>query len=45
MSYDLNELVKQLEAGKEYYVRFRLYASIKNKKYYSDWSEIITLKS
>ena len=45
MSYDLSELVKCLEAGKEYYVRIRLYAVLKDKKHYSDWSEVVTLKT
>lgn len=45
MSYDLNELVKKLEPGKEYYVRIRLYAALKDKKHYSDWSDVLTLKT
>jgi hypothetical protein len=45
MSYDLKDLAKQLEAGKEYYVRVRLYATVKNEKCYSDWSDVITLKT
>lgn len=44
-SDDLSALLKKMEAGKQYYVRARLCASIKDKKHCSDWSEVIRMKT
>lgn len=44
-SDDLSTLLKKMEAGKQYYVRARLCASIKDKKHCSDWSEVIRMKT
>ena len=44
-SDDLSTLLKKMEAGKQYYVRTRLCASIKDKKHCSDWSEVIRMKT
>ena len=43
-SKDLNKLVKKLKAGKKYYVRVRVYATVGNEKYHSAWSQVKTLK-
>lgn len=44
-SDDISTLLKKMEAGKQYYVRARLCASIKDKKHCSDWSEVIRMKT
>lgn len=44
-SDDLSTPLKKMEAGKQYYVRARLCASIKDKKHCSDWSEVIRMKT
>ena len=44
-SDDLSTLLKKMEAGKQYYVRARLCASIKDKKHCSVWSEVIRMKT
>lgn len=41
---DLEKLAGKLKAGKKYYVRARIYATIKKKKYFSDWSRVKALK-
>lgn len=41
---DLKKLAKKLKAGKKYYVRVRIYATVGKKKYYSDWSKVKILK-
>ncbi|MBR2852831.1 MAG: helix-turn-helix transcriptional regulator [Clostridia bacterium] len=41
---DLKRLAKKLKAGKKYYVRVRIYATVKKKKVYSDWSKVKPLK-
>ena len=42
---DLEKLIKKLKAGKKYYVRARVYATINKEKFYSDWSKVKTLET
>lgn len=37
--------VTKLKAKKKYYVRIRTYKSVRGKKYYSDWSQPMTVKT
>ena len=37
-------VLKKLTAGKTYYVRVRAYATVKGKKYYSEWSKAKSAK-
>jgi len=41
---DLKKLAKKLKSGKKYYVRVRICATVRKKKYYSDWSKVKALK-
>ncbi len=41
---DLAKVLKKLKAGKKYYLRARLFAKIKKKSHYSDWSKVKTVK-
>jgi uncharacterized protein YdeI (BOF family) len=37
--------IQQLKKNKKYYVRIRTYKKVDNKKYYSEWSKIKTVKT
>jgi hypothetical protein len=37
--------VKKLSAKKKYYVRIRTYKTVGGKKYYSDWSKVMSVKT
>ena len=41
---ELNKLANKLKSGKKYYIRVRIYATVMDKKYYSDWSKTMTIK-
>ena len=41
---DLGKVLKKLKAGKKYYLRVRLFATVKKKHHYSDWSKVKTVK-
>ena len=41
---DLAKALKKLKAGKKYYLRVRLFAKVKKKYRYSDWSKVKTVK-
>ena len=41
---DLAKVLSKLKAGKKYYLRVRLFATVKKKHYYSEWSEVNTVK-
>ena len=36
--------LKKLESGKTYYVRIRAYKKVNGKKYYSEWSRVLSKK-
>lgn len=39
-----SKTIKKLKANKKYYVQLRTYKTVKNDKYYSDWSKIKRVK-
>lgn len=41
---DLAKVLMKLKAGKKYYLRVRLFATVKKKHHYSDWSKVKTVK-
>jgi len=41
---DLAKVLSKLKAGKKYYLRVRLFATVKKKHHYSEWSEVNTVK-
>ena len=41
---DLAKVLKKLKAGKKTYLRVRLFARVKKKHHYSDWSKVKTVK-
>ena len=41
---DLARVLKKLKAGKKYYMRVRLFATVKKKRHHSDWSKVKTVK-
>jgi len=41
---DLAKVLKKLKAGKKYHLRVRLFATVKKKHHYSDWSKVKTVK-
>ena len=41
---DLAKVLSKLKAGKKYYLRVRLFATVKKKHCYSEWSEVNTVK-
>ena len=41
---DLAKVFKKLKAGKKYYLRVRIFATVKKKHHYSDWSKVKSVK-
>ena len=41
---DLARVLNKLKAGKKYYLRVRLFATVKKKRHHSDWSKVKTVK-
>ena len=41
---DLPKALKKLKAGKKYYLRVRIFATVKKKHHYSEWSKVKTVK-
>jgi len=41
---DLAKVFKKLKAGKKYYLRVRIFATIKKKHHHSDWSKVKSVK-
>lgn len=41
---DLSKLLMKLKAGKKYYLRVRLFATVKKKRRHSDWSKVKAVK-
>ena len=41
---DLEKALRKLKAGKKYHLRVRLFARVKKKNHYSDWSKVGTVK-
>ena len=41
---DLAKVFKKLKAGKKYYLRVRIFATVKKKHHHSDWSKVKSVK-
>ena len=41
---DLPKALKKLKPGKKYYLRVRIFATVKKKHHYSEWSKVKTVK-
>ena len=41
---DLSKVLRKLKAGKKYYLRVRLFATVKKKRRHSDWSKVKAVK-
>ena len=44
-SNTVSKKIKKLKAKKTYYIRVRSYVKYKGKKYYSDWSDVVKVKT